>query len=254
MDLGLRGRTAIITGASKGIGRATALRLAEEGCDLHLIARTQADLDEAAEQIRAQANVAVQVWAMDLSDSANIDRLFDEAGDFDILVNNAGAIPRGTIESVDEATWREVWDLKVFGYINTCRAAYAAMKARGRGVIVNVIGAGGERVSADYAAGAGGNASIMALTRAIGGQSLKDGIRVVGINPGAIETERLTTLLRYGAEKKFGDPERWRDMLDPNYPPGQPAHIADMVAFLASDLASYTTGTVITIDGGHTAR
>lgn len=254
MELGLRGRTAIVTGASKGIGRATAARLAEEGCDLHLVARTQADLDEAAEEIRTAANVGVTIWAMDLSDSANIDRLFNEAGDFDILVNNAGAIPRGTIESVDEQTWREVWDLKVFGYINTCRAAYGRLKARGGGVIVNVIGAGGQRVSADYAAGAGGNASIMALTRAIGGESLKAGIRVVGINPGAIETERLTGLLRYAAEQRFGDAERWREMLDPNYPPGQPEHIADMVAFLASDRASYTTGTVITIDGGHTAR
>lgn len=254
MELGLTGRIALITGASKGIGRATAECLAAEGCDLHLVARTEADLNEAADAIRAKANVNVQVWPMDLSVSDNVNRLFIDVGDLDILVNNAGAIPRGSIEDVDETTWREVWDLKVFGYINMCRHAFSVMKARGGGVIINVIGAGGERVMADYAAGAGGNASLMALTRALGSTSLPHGIRVVGINPGGIETPRFETLMRSAAEKSLGDGDRWRELLDATFPPGQPEHIADMVAFLASDRSSNTTGTVITIDGGHTAR
>ena len=120
---------------------------------------------------------------------------------------------------MDEDTWREVWELKVFGYINTCRRAFAQMRERGSGVIINVIGAGGDRVMADYVAGAGGNASLMALTRAMGGSSLRYGVRVVAINPGAIETERLTSLMRAAAETRFGDAERWRELIDPNHPP-----------------------------------
>ena len=189
MDLGLRGRRAVVTGASKGIGLATAERLAEEGCSLQLVARTESDLKEAAERIRSRAQVNVEVWPLDLSHSENVERLFDGCGDIDILVNNAGAIPGGSIDLVDEKTWREAWYLKVFGYINACRRAYAAMRERGKGVIINVIGAGGERPSADYAAGAAGNAGLMALTRALGGRSARDGIRVIAINPGAIETE-----------------------------------------------------------------
>ena len=96
----------------------------------------------------------------------------------------------------------------------------------------------------------------MAFTRALGAGSTIDGIRVVGINPGQIETERLVTLSRAIAERNLGDPERWREVLNQDYPPGQPEHIGDMVAFLASDLSANTTGTIITIDGGasHRAR
>ena len=122
------------------------------------------------------------------------------------------------------------------------------------GVIINIIGAGGERPMQGYAAGAGGNAALMALTRALGARSTLDGIRVVGINPGLIETERLVTMQRTFAAEQLGDPERWRELLDTDFPPGRPAHIADMVAFLASPLSSNTTGTIITIDGGHCAR
>ena len=127
------------------------------------------------------------------------------------------------------------------------------MSGRG-GVIINIIGTGGERVTAGYLAGAGGNAALMAVTRALGGVSRRDGIRVIGINPGQIETDRLVTMLRVHAARELGDAERWRDMLDAEFPPGQPEHIADMVAFLACARSSNTTGTVITIDGGHCAR
>jgi len=253
MDLGLIGKRALITGASKGIGRAVARTLAAEGCDLHLVARSAALLAELAAELGASSGRQVRWSALDLADSANIETLCAAAGPLDILVNNAGAIPAGTLEMVDEARWRAAWDLKVFGYINLTRQVYAAMRGRG-GVIVNVIGAGGERVSAGYLAGAGGNAALMAVTRALGGVSSRDGIRVVGINPGLIETERLVTMQRTHATRVFGDPERWREMLDPDFPPGQPEHIADMVAFLASSRSANTTGTVITIDGGMCAR
>jgi 3-oxoacyl-[acyl-carrier protein] reductase len=253
MDLGLTGRRALVTGASKGIGLVTARVLADEGCDVHLVARDRAALEAAATSIAAASGRRITCSALDLADSTNIDRLVTEAGDIDILVNNAGAIPAGTLAAVDEVTWRAAWDLKVFGYINLCRHYYAAMQGRG-GVIINVIGAGGEKPSAAYAAGAGGNAALMALTRALGAVSTRDRIRVVGINPGLIETERLVTMQRTFAAARLGDAERWRELLDPEFPPGRPEHIADMVAFLASDRSSNTTGTIVTIDGGLCAR
>jgi NAD(P)-dependent dehydrogenase (short-subunit alcohol dehydrogenase family) len=253
MDLGLGGKRALITGASKGIGRATARVLAKEGCDVHLVARTAGELEETAKAIRASTGRVATYTAMDLSVSDNVTRLCKENSDIDILVNNAGAIPAGTIDSVDESTWREAWDLKVFGYINMCRATYANMRGRG-GVIINVIGTGGERPRSNYAAGAGGNAALMGLTRGLGGGSTEDGIRVVGINPGLIETDRMVTMLRVQADLKLGDAERWKELLDSVFPPGQPEHIADMVAFLASDRSSNTTGTIITIDGGQCGR
>ena len=253
MDLGLAGKRALVTGASKGIGRATAGVLAREGCDVHLVARNAGELAALAAELSQSSGRRITYSALDLADSRNVERLCVEVAGLDILVNNAGAIPAGTLDSVDEASWRNAWDLKVFGYINLCRRVYADMRGRG-GVIVNVIGAGGERVSAGYVAGAGGNAALMAVTRALGSVSTRDRIRVVGINPGLIETERLVTMQRTHAARVLGDAERWREMLDPEFPPGRPEHIADMVAFLASPRSSNTTGTVITIDGGMCAR
>jgi NAD(P)-dependent dehydrogenase (short-subunit alcohol dehydrogenase family) len=253
MELNLKGRRALVTGASKGIGRATAAALAAEGCSVHPVARTASDLAEAATAIGDASGSSVTFSAYDLSDSKAVDALCIEQAGIDILVNNAGAIPAGSLSVVDESAWREAWDLKVFGYINMCRRMYADMCGRG-GVIINVIGAGGERPSAAYAAGAGGNAALMAMTRALGGQSLKDNIRVVGINPGAIMTERLVTMRKAMAAERFGDASRWRELFDDDFPDGEPEHIADMVAFLASDRSANTTGTIITIDGGWCAR
>jgi len=139
VDLQLAGKTALVTGASKGIGRACAMTLAAEGCDVVLVARTARDLDVVAREIRDRTAVAVRTVAADLSSAEAIERLANAIGELDVLVNNAGAIPPGDLTSLDEATWRRAWDLKVFGYIAMCRAFYAKLKARG-GVIVNVIG------------------------------------------------------------------------------------------------------------------
>ena len=185
MELGLRGRKALVTGASKGIGRACAEVLAEEGCDVVLVSRTAADLEAARAAIVAKHNVAVRFYPLDLSDSRNVDRLAAECAETDLLVNNAGAIPGGDIALVDEARWRTAWDLKVFGYINMTRRFYALMAQRKKGVIVNILGAAGENPDFDYIAGSSGNASLMAFTRAMGGTAPRDGLRVVGINPGS---------------------------------------------------------------------
>ena len=254
MDLGIAGRTALITGASKGIGYAAAESLAREGCHVHLAARTEADLVTARDRIRGRWNVRADIHPVDLSDGDAARALVETCRDIDLLVNNAGAIPSGDLQTVGEEVWREAWDLKVLGYTNTCRAAYVNMKARGKGVIINVVGAAGERPIAGYIAGSTGNAGLMAFTRALGAASTADGIRVVGINPGQIETERLVNLSRAIAERDLGDPARWREVLSQDFPPGKPEHIGDMVAFLASDLSANTTGTIITIDGGASNR
>jgi NAD(P)-dependent dehydrogenase (short-subunit alcohol dehydrogenase family) len=252
MDLQLAGKTALITGGSKGIGRASAQVLADEGCHVILVAREQAALDAAAAGIRERRQVNVRTISADLSSDAAVRRVADAAGEIDILVNNAGAIPPGDLQGVDDARWRQAWDLKVFGYISFCRVMYAQMKARRTGVIVNVIGAAGEKFPTNYIAGAAGNASLMAFTRALGKGAPADGLRVVAINPGPVETDRLVMLRRAEAEQKFGDPERWRE-LTASMPFGRaasPSEIGHAVAFLASPLSGYTSGTVLTIDGG----
>jgi NAD(P)-dependent dehydrogenase (short-subunit alcohol dehydrogenase family) len=252
MDLQLAGKTALITGGSKGIGRATAEVLAGEGCNLVLVARDPAALNEAAAGIRPRRQVNVRTIAADLSSDAAVRKVAAEAGDLDILVNNAGAIPPGDVLSVDDATWRAAWDLKVFGYISFCRVIYGQMKARKSGVIINVIGAAGESFPTNYIAGAAGNASLMAFTRALGKGAPADGLRVVAINPGPVETDRLVMLRRAEAQLKFGDPERWRE-LTAGMPFGRaasPTEIGSAVAFLAGPVSGYTTGTVLTINGG----
>jgi len=256
MDLGLRGRKALVTGASKGIGQACAEILAEEGCDVVLVSRTEADLDKVRAKIAGEHNVAVRYYALDLSDSKNIDKLAVECADIDLLVNNAGAIPGGNIAEIDEKRWREAWDLKVFGYINMTRRFYALMAERKKGVIVNVLGAAGENPDFNYIAGSSGNASLMAFTRAMGGTAPRDGLRVVGINPGPVMTERLITLTRHRAQTQLGDRERWQELMQ-GYAFGRaakPEEIGWMAAFLASDRSGYTTGTIVTIDGGGSRR
>ncbi|MBU6500100.1 MAG: SDR family oxidoreductase [Rhodospirillales bacterium] len=256
MDLQLAGRRALITGGSKGIGRATAESLAAEGVDIVLVARDPATLAEAAAAVRARRQVQVATIAADLSREEEVVRVAREAGAIDILVNNAGAIPPGTLAAVDNATWRRAWDLKVFGFISLCRAVYADMAARRSGVIVNVIGAAGEKLPANYIAGATGNAGLMAFTRALGQASAIDGIRVVGINPGSTATARLEMLLRHRAQEALGDPARWLELCKdmPFARPGKPEEIADAVAFLASPRSGYTSGTILTIDGGAPGR
>ena len=242
MDLNLKGKRVLVTGASKGIGRACVELLEREGCAVLGVSRGIAP--------------GPNMKAVDLSLPGAAAEVAAWAGDLDILVNNAGAIPGGDLQKVDEEAWRKAWDLKVFGYINLTRAVYAGMKKKRRGVILNIIGTAGERMNAAYIAGSAGNASLMAFTRALGGASHADGIRVLGINPGPVATERLINLNRQIAQAKLGDASRYEELFGemPFGRPGKSEEIAAAAAFLVSERSSYTTGCIVTIDGGLSAR
>lgn len=256
MNLDLTGKTVLITGASKGIGLAAAWAFAAEGCHLHLAARNADAMLAAREDIRAKYNVNVNVHPMDLGAAGAMDTLAEAVGDIDILINNAGDIPSGPLESLAPEAIRRGFELKVFGYMELTRAYLTRMKAQGGGVIINDIGNSGENWDANYVAGSTGNAALMAFTRALGGVSLDDNIRVVGVNPGPVETDRMVKLMKRRALDMYGDEGRWRELFK-MYPGGRPAYaseVADLMVFLASPRAAYITGTVVTIDGGIAAR
>ena len=221
-----------------------------------LVARTGALLDDVAAKLRDQYQVEVQTLAADLSSEESREVVMSTWPDVGVLINNAGDVPGGSIHDVDEAAWRRGWDLKVFGYLSLTRFYLSRMKERGAGVIVNIIGAAGERPLAQYIAGSMGNVSLMGMTLALGAESPDYGVRVVGVNPGPVATERIIKLTKGWAETKLGDPERYAELLATS-PFGRAAsvdEIAASVVFLASDRSSYTSGTILTIDGGWANR
>jgi 3-oxoacyl-[acyl-carrier protein] reductase len=259
MDLHLRGKRVLVTGASKGIGLAIARALAREGCTLEIVSRSAPALEAAAAAIRREAPEArIGIHTADLSVAADRERLARACIGADILVNNAGAAAAGHLDETDETLWRDSWALKVFGYIDLSREFYRAMKARRDGVILNVIGYAGERLNARYIVGSTGNAALMAFTRSAGSESPDFGVRILGVNPGYTATERAESQMRTFAEKQYGSAERWRDVeRDFKLPFGRmarPEEIADAVAFLVSPRAAYISGTVLTVDGGATHR
>jgi NAD(P)-dependent dehydrogenase (short-subunit alcohol dehydrogenase family) len=252
MDLQLKGKTALITGGSRGIGFGVAQVLAAEGCNLHLASRNEADLEAARSKIAGAHPVKITCHALDLGVPENTAKLARDCGDLDILINNAGAIPQGTITDFDDASFRSGWELKMFGYINLTREVYRGMTQRKRGVIINVIGGAGERPTAGYIAGSIANSGLMTLSRALGADSPKHGVRVLGLNPSATATDRGVERWKNQAKKDLGDAERWPE-LTKGFPFGRPAtvdEVANVVVFLASERASYMSGTVVSVDGG----
>src|SRR5688572_29927138 len=256
MDLKLAGKTALITGGSKGVGRATAEIFAAEGCNVIIVSRSADGLATAKAAIAQKSNVRVDTVAADLSDRRNVDQLVKDFPDIDILVNNAGAIPGGTLLDVSEETWRKAWDLKVFGYVNMCRGFYGLMKARKTGIIVNVVGNAADTHDPEYICGVAGNAALTAFTQSLGSVSAKDGIRVVALSPGPVETDRIITLMKKKAKDRTGNEDNWPDLRKPL--PFErcatPEEIGAAAAFLASPHSGYTSGSVVTIDAGLSAR
>ena len=255
VDLQLKGKTALITGASKGIGAGLAKVLAAEDCNLHLAARDGTAMRELSTHLTNKYDISVTVHEADLSSSKAMTELDVAAGDYDILFNNAGDIPAGDIEEVSDEAIRKGFDLKVFGYITLSRAFWKRRKGRD-GVIVNIIGNSGENWDAAYFAGSTGNAALMSFTKALGGRSLNHGVRIIGVNPGPVATDRMLKIMKRKAIDILDDEARWEELYD-RYPGKRPAtvkEVADLCTFLASPLAGYITGTVVTIDGGISAR
>ena len=260
MDLELRGKKVLITGASKGIGLACAHGFAAEGAHVHLAARSEGLLKDAADAIRKKHDVEVTFHAVDLGVTENVVKLGQACGDVDVLVNNAGAIPQGSLTQLSDERWRKGWELKVFGFFNLTREVYKRMIERGSGAIVNIIGSAGENHRSNYIAGTTGNASLIAFTRALGGESVDHGVRVVGINPGRILTERQIEHMEDQAERELGDRKRWKEILAktseklPFKRTGKPEEVSDLACYLASARAGYISGTVVSIDGGASTR
>jgi 3-oxoacyl-[acyl-carrier protein] reductase len=256
LDLNLKGRVALITGASKGIGAAVAEALAEEGVNFHLAARSADQLDALANDLRAKHGVEVTTHACDLSKYEEVLALAAACPAPDILVNNAGAIPAGNLQDISQDRWKAAWDLKVFGYIGLTRAILPKMYERKSGVVICVIGAAAFGPNPNYIAGCMANVALNMFVSCLGADAMDHGVRVVACNPGATASERQTYLVREAARRKFGDPERYTELMT-QYPGGRPATCAEVAAtvtFLASDKSSYTSAAGITIDAGHGHR
>jgi NAD(P)-dependent dehydrogenase (short-subunit alcohol dehydrogenase family) len=250
MDLRLAKKRALVTGGSKGIGFACAEALAAEGCDIQIVARTRQDLTAAQELLSARYHVDVQTWRANLADHKAAEEIGDRCGPLDILVNNAGSTPRHSLLGSKEAQWLENWDIKVFGHIKLTRKICRGMYERGRGVIINVAGIAGESPNANSIISTTGNAALMAFSRALGAESVDHGVRVVAVNPGLVLTDRTKPLLTDPAQQS------WRSVTErlPFKRMASPSEIGDVVAFLASERASYISGTVVTVDGGAVNR
>jgi NAD(P)-dependent dehydrogenase (short-subunit alcohol dehydrogenase family) len=252
MNLNLQQKKVLITGGSKGIGYACAELFLAEGAQVLIVSSKPQSVNLATQQLQKIYGDRIQGHVVDLRVPDAHSKMADLLLDIDILVNNAGAIPGGGLDAIDDDRWRQAWELKVYGYINTIREVLPKMVERKSGVIVNIIGMAGASPSYDYVCGSMANASLITFTKAVGGYSSKSGVRVLGVNPGPTETDRLIKLYKERAQYQLGDESKWRDLL-PNLPFGRPAkpeEIANLVVFLASDKASYLSGLVIDADGG----
>ena len=257
MDLGLQGARCIITGASDGIGAATALAFAREGVSVGLVARRQDRLDAVAAEARAAGAPTTAVVAADLADGgalqAALNTLIDDLGGVDVLVNNAGSSRAGNFEQVDDDAWRESFDLKLMGYVRSMRLVIPTMRAQGSGCIVNVLGVAGTQPSPNYVLSCFVTA-LQQLTASVADQVAADGIRVVGIGPGYTATERVMTPIRRLAGERGVPVEEFLDLFaSEQVPIGRLAtadEMATWITVMASNIAGFVTGTQLLVDGG----
>ncbi|MGG5888035.1 SDR family NAD(P)-dependent oxidoreductase [Falsiroseomonas sp. HC035] len=259
MELGLKGRTALVTGASLGIGLAIARELAAEGVAVAMVARDAERLAKAAAAIAAETGGRTVPVAADLVDAAQLDSAVAQAeaalGRIDILVNNAGATPMGRIAESDDATWRKSLDLKLMGYMRCARLLVPGMRARRWGRVVNIIGRSGHQPRATYIVGSSVNAALLSFTHALAQDCAPDNVLVVGVNPGPIATPRWDALVAQGAAGSGRDPDAENAAAIGSVALGRLGtveEVSGLVAFLCSDRAGFITGTNIDIDGGGT--
>ncbi len=259
MDLELKGKTALVTGASRGIGRAVALGLAKEGARVALCARDKAALEHAATEIRRQGGPEAVVIPGDLSRLEDVDRVVGAArsglGRIDVLVNNAGAIRGGDFMTIPDEQWAGDWSLKLLGYVRMARAVLPVMKGQGGGRIVNVVGAAARNPTPAYLPGGIANAGLVNFTKGLADLGAPSNVLVNAISPAATATTRWETLIAQQAAAAGKSVEAYRAEVEGAYPLkriARPEDIADLVCFLASARASFITGVCITVDGGAT--
>ena len=254
MDLQLTGKVAIVTGASKGIGRAIAQTLAAEGMRLVVAARTRAQLEELASPMGDRCLVQAVDLVNPDAPAAVVAAALARFGQLDVLVNNAGSTKRGDFLKLTEPDWADGFSLKFFGAMRLSRAAWPHLQASS-GAIVNIVGIGGRTGSAEFAIGGSVNAALLNLTKVLADRGVGDGVRVNAINPGGIATDRLRTrLTTFAAEHRVDLPEAERQMARALGVArfGQPDEIARLVAFLASPQAAFCQGSIVDADGGQT--
>jgi len=254
MDLKLAGKVAIVSGASRGIGRAIAQTLAAEGMNLSLAARSKDQLEDLATSLKTDC----LIQAVDLREpsaaAAVVDATLKKFGTIDLLVNNAGATKRGDFFELTDADWADGFSLKFFGGMRLSRAAWKHLIAS-KGTIVNIIGVGGRTGNADFTIGGSVNAAGRLLTKALADRGVKDGVRVNAINPGFIKTERLTVRVKSFAEEQKLPLDQAEAQLAKATGVarfGEPSEVAAAVAFLASPVCGYCHGALLDIDGGQT--
>ncbi|MBV1702707.1 MAG: SDR family oxidoreductase [Hyphomicrobiales bacterium] len=252
MDLALRDKLVLITGGSKGIGFACAQAFIEEGARVAIVGRDQATLDKALASLPGAHGFSADLREAEAA-AAMVEAVTGALGPIDVLVNSAGAAKRTPAPELTPAAWRAAMDAKYFTTINVVDPVVKRMAARGAGVIINIIGAGGKIASAIHLAGGAANAALMLATAGLANAYAAKGVRVVGINPGQTETDRFIEGMQADARATGLTMAEARARALARIPLGrlaQPADIAQAVLFLASSQASYITGVNISMDGG----
>lgn len=251
MELGLTGKVVLITGGSKGIGLACAAAFAAEGARIAICSRSQANLDRALAGLPGAHGFAADLVNAEAA-AAMVAAVEDRVGPVAVLVNSAGAAKRMPPDELTPAFWRAAMDSKYFSYINVMDPVVKRMAARGQGVIVNVIGVGGKVASPVHLAGGAANAALMLVTAGLATAYAARGIRVVGVNPGMTETDRVAERIQADAREGGISLEEARTRAVARIPMGRmarPEEIAQAVLFLASGRASYVNGATIAMDG-----
>lgn len=255
MDLGLKGKAVLVTGASKGIGLACAVAFAQEGARVAIVSRSRSNLDAAAARVPGAVTIVA-----DLVQADDARRAVDEAeaamGPLDVLVNSAGAARRYPPEELDAAAWHAAMDAKFFSYIHPLDIVVKRMGERGRGTIVNVIGAGGKTASPVHLPGGAANAALMLATAGLAAAYGPKGVRVNAVNPGGTLTGRVEEGLKAEARMTGSTPEALLAAQQARIPLRRlatPEEIAEVVVFLASARAGYVTGAIVPMDGGASA-
>ena len=255
MDLELKGKVALVTGASKGIGLACAAALAREGAVVVGVSRSEANLAQACASLAAQG-LEMHALAADLVDAVAAARLVEEAwarfGAIDVLVNSAGAARRYAPDELDPAAFRQAMDAKYFSYVHVMEPVARRMAARGQGSIVNVIGQGGRQAGVMHIAGGAANSALMLATVGLARAYAGKGVRVNAVNPGLTRTSRIDEGLDASARASGRSKEALLEDELARIPMGrlaEPGEIADAVAWLASGRASYVSGAIVPMDG-----